>query len=333
MTADVMRPVAGSIEELLANATERVPMKTADSKSGAPFERVVIDGEPHVVKYLHVDDDWIQRVTGDLGCIPLEVWRSGLLDEMPDCIDHAVVGMAAGLGRGGWGAALLMRDVGPWLVPEGDDPVTLEQHLGFMDNMAALHARFWGFEDDARLMPATHRYLYFNELNMATEMARPDPDAVPRIVVRGWARFADLSPLAGPVLGLRAAPWPLIDALGALPQTLLHGDWKMGNLGTDPDGRTVLIDWATTGRGCVTSELTWYLAINAARLPHSKEDAIAAYRAALERHGVVTDRWFDAAVDLALLGALVQFGWEKCLGDREELAWWEDGAARGLARL
>jgi hypothetical protein len=252
---------------------------------------------------------------------------------MPDCVDHAVVGMAAGLGRGGFGAAILMRDVGPWLVPEGDDPVSLAQHLGFMDHMAALHARFWGFEDDRRLMPRTHRYLYFNEPNMAAELARPDAAAVPQVVVRGWARFADLSPLAAPVLELRAAPWPLIDAIGELPQTLLHGDWKMGNLGTGSDGRTILIDWATTGRGCVTSELMWYLAINAARLPHTKEDAIEAYRVALERHGVDTATWWDAAVDLALLGALVQFGWEKALGDRDELGWWEDGAARGLERV
>ena len=317
----------------MADATERVPMKTADSKSGAPFERVVIDGEPHVVKYLHVDDDWIQRVTGDLGCLPLEVWRSGILDRVPDGIDHAVVGMAAGLGRDGWGAALLMRDVGRWLVPEGDDRVSLEQHLGFMDHMAALHAGFWGWEENGRLMPPTHRYLYFNEPNMATELARPEPAAVPQIVVRGWGRFADESRVAEPVLTLRAAPWPLVDALGALPQTLLHGDWKMGNLGTHPDGRTILIDWATPGRGCVTSELAWYLAINAARLPHSKDESLRAYRAALERHGVDTTDWWDAAVDLALLGALVQFGWEKVLGDRDELAWWEAGAEAGLARL
>src|SRR4051812_29712936 len=46
MTVDVIRPVAASIDELLADATDRVPMKTSDSKSGAPFERVTIGGEP-----------------------------------------------------------------------------------------------------------------------------------------------------------------------------------------------------------------------------------------------------------------------------------------------
>ena len=115
------RPVASSVEELLAGATRREAMLTADSKSGARFERVTIDGEPHVVKYLHVDDDWIMRSTGDLACRPVTVWRAGILDRVPPCIDHGVVGAATGLGRNGWGAALLMRDMSPWLVPEGDE--------------------------------------------------------------------------------------------------------------------------------------------------------------------------------------------------------------------
>ena len=61
------------------------------------------------------------RATGDLRCRPLVVWCSGLLDRLPASIDHAIVGVAEGLGRNGWGAAILMRDVSPWLVPEGDD--------------------------------------------------------------------------------------------------------------------------------------------------------------------------------------------------------------------
>jgi hypothetical protein len=332
-TAPETRPVAASVEELLAGATERAALQMADSKSGASLERVVIGGQPHVVKYLHVDDDWLQRISGDLCCHPVAVWRSGVLDKLPDCIDHAVVAMAAGLGRNGWGAAVLMRDVGPWLVPEGDAPVPLEQHLRFMDHMAALHVQFWGWTDDASLLPRTHRHLFSCQTNIDTELARPDPAADPQIMGPGWQRFAATSALAGPVGELRRNPWPVVDALERLPQTLLHGDWKMGNLGSHPDGRTILLDWAIPGRGCGTSELAWYLALNAARLPHPKDDAITAYRGALERHGIDTASWWDAAVDLALLGALVQFGWEKALGDRGELAWWEDGAARGLERL
>jgi hypothetical protein len=328
-----MSAATASLEDLLAGATERHPIKTTDSKSGALFERVRIGDEKFVVKHLHVDDDWIQRVSGDLGCRPAMLWRAGVLDNLPDCLDHAIVGVATGLGRGGWGAALLMRDVGPWLVPEGDDVVPLEQELRFLDHMAALHAHFWGWDDAYDLMPPAHRYLYFNTVNMALETARPDVEAVPRIATDGWTRFANTSALAAEILALRAEPWPLIEGLAAMPQTFLHGDWKMGNLGSHPDGRTILIDWATSGRGTPATELAWYLAINAARLPHSKEAAIQAYGASLRSHGIATDGWWDASVDLALLGGLVQFGWEKVLGDRAELAWWEDRARAGLARL
>ena len=82
----------------------------------------MIDGERFVLKHLHPDDDWTMRGFGDLGCRPVEVWTSGLLDAVPPTIDHAVVGAAAGLGRNGWGGALLLRDVSEHLVPEGDDP-------------------------------------------------------------------------------------------------------------------------------------------------------------------------------------------------------------------
>jgi hypothetical protein len=167
----VPRPVAGSLEELLAGATGRERFVAEDSKSGAPFERVVIGGDPHVVKYLHVDDDWISRSYGDLRCRPLTVWRSGLLD------------------------------------------------------------------------------------------------------------------------------------------------------------------WAGPGAGPALQDLCWYLAINRARLPESKENAVAAFRASLEAHGVTTAEWWDRQLALCFVAATLQFGWEKALGDADEFGWWCDRALEGAALL
>ena len=331
----VERPVAGSIDDLLRGASDRQLLTTGDSKSGARFERLVIDGEPHVVKHLHVDDDWIMRSTGDLGCRPLQVWKSGILDQLPPSIDHAVVGAAAGLGRNGWGAALLMRDVSSSLVPEGDEPVPLDQHLTFLDHMAELHATFWGWTDTEGLTPPHHRYLEFSPDGVSLEEQRGWPDHVPRLIVEGWKTFTDVGgPIAGPVVELARDPSPLVSALATTPQTLLHGDWKFGNLGTLPTGQTVLLDWAVPGQGSAAAELAWYLALNAARLPTTKESTIAAYRASLEHHGVATAGWWDRALALSLLGALVWFGWEKALGGPgAELDWWLDRGAEGLARL
>lgn len=326
------RAVAATLDELLAGASSREPFAHDDGKSAVPMERVAIGDERFVVKHLHVDGDWIARGYGDLGCKPVVVWESGLLDVLPDCIDPAVLGAARGLGRNGWGAALLMRDVGEWLVPVGDDPIPLEQHLRFLGHMAGLHAQFSGFADESgQLTPYAHRWMIMGPEMLAVEQH----EAVPRIAAEGWERFSERAPadVLRTVAGLRCDVDPLVRALRATPSTLVHGDWKLGNLGSGPDGRTILLDWQSPGEGPAASDLCWYLALNAARLPQSKEDAIAAYRRSLEAWGVDATVWWDCQLDLCLLGTLVQFGWEKALGSDAELGWWCEGARAGIARL
>jgi hypothetical protein len=332
------RPVAASVEELLDGAVRLGDHRPEDARSGAQFERVVIDGQPCVVKYVHLDNDFTMRVSGDVGCRPLRVWAAGLMDLAPDLIDHAHLG-AAPWGRNGWGGALLMRDLSDELVPVSDDPVPEDQHLGFLDACAGLAARSWGWEDDLGFLPHRLRWAWFGVAQLEGEAALGFPEAVPRIAVEGWQRFPGLVPtdVAEGIALLRRDTAPLSNAVLTTPQCFVHGDWKFGNLGTARDGRTVLIDWAYPGCGPVCHELVWYLAVNRARLPISKEATIDAFRAALERHGVDTDGWWERQLDLCLLGGLVEFGWEKSLGDsadeQAELAWWVDAARQGLARL
>jgi hypothetical protein len=329
------RPVAASIEELLDGATAREPFLHSDSKSGVGFERVVIGGEPHILKHVHIDHDWTMRFFGETTCVPVDVWRHGLMDVLPERIDHATVGVAAGLGRDGLGGALLMRDVGPAMVPAGDDPLPIEHHLRLLDDLAGLGARMWGWVDDAGLLPLANRWIAFNDAGIAAEEARGFPDAVPRIAREGWARFAERAPrdVADAVGALRRDTRPLVDAVSATPLTFLHGDWKLGNLGLGADGRTVLLDWTYCGVGPICAELGWYLAINRARLPHSKEDAVAAFRASLERHGVDTTAWWERQLELSLLGTVVLLGWEKAFGTDDEFGWWCDRALEGARYL
>jgi hypothetical protein len=103
-------------------------------------------------------------------------------------------------------------------------------------------------------------------------------------------------------------------------------------MGIAADGRMVLIDWAYVGEGPACHELGWFVALNRAKLPVSKDTTIEAFRLGLERHGVDTGGWWERQLGLCLLGALVLFGWEKALGDGDELAWWCDAARQG-ARL
>ena len=114
----------------------------------------------------------------------------------------------------------------------------------------------------------------------------------------------------------------------------MHSNWKLDNLGTDDQQRTVLIDWEQPGRGAGLSDLAWYLAINCRRLPQTKEASSEAYRRALESRGIDTGPWFERQLALSLLGALVQFGWEKALGGYDsELAWWEEQAVAAAPLL
>ena len=149
--------------------------------------------------------------------------------------------------------------------------------------MAALHAAFWGCGQEFDVVPAMHRYLELSPWMAAAEAATGSAHLVPQLVAKGWPLLAEVAPAAAAVVTpLAHDPGPLVDALAGTPQTFVHSNWKLDNLGTDDQGRTVLLDWEQPGRGAPLTDLAWYLAINCRRLPQSKEASIAAYRDALE---------------------------------------------------
>jgi hypothetical protein len=324
---DATFPVAASVDELLAGASDRAPMVGGAGKSGARLERVVIGGERYVVKYLHLSDDWTMRAAGDLSGASFTAWRRGLLARLPDCLNQPIVGVAKDPG----GCVLLMRDVSEWMVPVTEETIPIDQHHRFLDHMAAMHVGFWHGGEEVEVIPVMHRYLELSPWIAETEAALGSTQLVPQLVGQGWALLPEVAPRAAAVVGpLSVDPGPLVEALERTPQTFVHGNWKLDNLGTDAEGRTVILDWESSGRGAALSDLAWYLAINCRRLPESKEAAIDAYRASLERRGVDTGPWWDTQLALCLLGALVQFGWEKALGGYDdELAWWEARALEG----
>jgi hypothetical protein len=296
------------------------------------LERVVIDDERYVLKTVDRRTDWIARQAGDVGCWPVLAWQLGLVDLAPPCVDHTIVG-AARTARGG---AVLMRDATGWLVPPGDTPLPLDQHLRFLDHLAAFHATCWGWVDTIGLWSLGNRYSLFGPQALSTEALMGHPEPVTRAAEEGWERLALVAPdVIARLAPLRDAPWPLVDALADTPWTFLHGDWKLGNLGSRPDGRTVLVDWSLPGAGPPLAELAHYLALNAARLPvgHSKEDAIDAYRTSLDRR-VATAPWWERQLALCLLGVMLQLAWNKAddpTGD--ELGWWAARVDEGVRAL
>jgi hypothetical protein len=323
-----------SLDDLLAEVTSREPFLTSDSKSGSRFERARYAGEAMVLKYVSLDDDWIMRGTGDVDCRAARFLSSHAAERLPASIDHATVAVAPNISRHGHhGAVLLLHDVATLLVPPGDTCIELDQHLRFIDHMAELQATFWGWHGDIELMPMAHHYTFLNTAMADLEAGRGGADPVPQAVAAGWRALDAAAPAVAPALrALAVDPGPLIDALGATPHTFVHGDWKLGNLGEHPDGRTILLDWDRVGIAPATVELAWYLAVNCRRLPQSKEATIAAYRSALEARGIDTSAWWDRQLSLTLLGAALQLGWDKA-GDPEELGWWGDRIVEGMGRL
>jgi hypothetical protein len=324
-----LRVVHKSIESLLAGAEEHETMETP-GKSGARLDRVVLNGEPYVVKYLDAENDWTMRAAGVPGGASLELWSRGIFDLLPDCFNQPIVAVAEGEI-----SALLMHDVSAWLVPATDDPIPLAQQEQFLDHMAAMHVEFWQTTLDIDVVSPTTRYLELSPSMAAAEAARGSDAVVPRLVAQGWPLLNEVAPKAAAIVTpLAHDPGPLVRALARTPQTFVHGNWKLDNLGTDAQGRTVILDWETPGRGAPLCDVAWYLAINCRRLPTSKEDALATYRDALERRGIDTADWWEVQMSLTLLGGLVHFGWEKAFsGYDEELAWWEDRALRAVPLL
>jgi hypothetical protein len=330
-----MTEVLSSISLLLANARD-FEQVDAPGKSGARLDRLTIDGDPFVVKYLDPAEDWTMRASGLLGGPVCTLWSRGILDRLPDCINSPIVAVAAdNAGRWDQRTAVLMHDVGDSLIPAVDEPITLAQGHTLLTAMAAFHAAFWQAGIEFDVVPVMHRYLELSPWTAIAESSISSKHLVPQLIDRGWRLLAQVAPTAAAlVTPLAWDPGPLVEALADTPQVFMHGNWKLDNLGIDPDGRTILFDWELPGLGAPLSDLAWYLAINCRRLPQSKEATIAGYRSALEGAGISTEPWWDRQLALSLLGALVQFGWEKALGGYDdELAWWEERAVAGAALI
>jgi hypothetical protein len=316
---------------MLAGAVRREPLAAVDGRSGSLLERVVLaGGETLVVKHVRSGGDWIMRACHDQGRAA-ELWASGVLARVPAAIDHAVLGAE----RSGAGWVVVMRDVSAALVP---DQVRLRRQDSrrVLEAAAALHAAFWG-EPPLALCSLADRYGLFSPATARREAG--GADEVPKLIGRGWERFAEVVPaeVAEPVLAVVEDPEPFAAALDRFPSTLIHGDLKLGNLGF-LDGRVVMLDWGTqTGWAPPAAEVVWYLAINWSRIDASREQLLDDFRAA------EGDRHDESALRLALLGGLLQLGWDKALHatghpdpavrarEAADLAWWTARARDALA--
>lgn len=327
------------------------PFQQVDGLSGSELLWVDTNGRHgrrYVLKCIATERDWVMRGTEDWRCRETVTWQVGLLDRLPPEVAHPVIACAVD----GQGWAVLMRDVGHAMVTPGDDPISTDANERFLDAMAAMHATFW---DEPEAADPTQGFCslwhHYSVLSVSTSRREAGESPIPRLVLEGWDLLERMvePAVAGVLRELVEDPRPLVDALSRYPQTVLHGDWKLGNVGllSGEPPRTLLLDWSLVGPGPGCVDLAWYLAVNSARLPVSKEATIALYRRRLERHlgPRFDEHWWRPQLELSLLGGFVRLGWNKLLGaanggsetvrarERAEVVWWAEQARTGALWL
>ena len=314
--------------EWLATAVERTVLAGHDGRSGAGLERVrLADGTSLMVKRTFSSADLTMRFSGDDVGRELALWETGVLDQLPSGVGHAVVGGW----RDGDEVVVVMRDLGDAVI-SWDTPVGRSGCRRIFAAAASFHAAFAGQRIDA-LCPLARRLSLFAPRTLHTVPAGEHPlvDAA----LAGWERFADLVPsdVADAVARIHEDVGPLAAALAARGTTLVHGDLWLVNAAFEGGG-VVLIDWglATEAPGAV--EFATFL-MGASGAGVGRDDLLDDIRAASG------DRHDETALRLALLAAIADLGWNKALdatGDDDavraretaELGWWVDQARHAL---
>lgn len=304
-----------------------------------------------VLKHFSIDSDWIMRLTHDSEVREVALFRGGVYQRVPDLCIIPIVAAA----REGKSWASLMVDVSEHMLPGGGEPLPQPDLRRILDHLAVVHSRF--MEDESLLNPALGLsslrdfVLILSQPVVARELAQDRSHPVLEMARRGWDIFGDVGmPEAVRIvrktqLDLR----PLLRALARAPRTLVHGDYKLANLGVwtppapppppatpasegapteasveptpkPPEPRTIIIDWQDATFGSPLLDLAYFLAINSNRLPVSKEDAIQMYRDSLASFGYSYQpaAWArDLEVGL-LAGGGMRLVWQKALGTQSD---------------
>lgn len=315
---------------LLAAAVDRAVIDGHDGRSGSTLERVrLTDGTQLVLKRSRPGTDLAALLTGGADR-ELALLEAGVLDRLPAGVGHALVG--------GWSengeVVLLMRDVAA-AIPGWDRTLDREECRQVLTAVAAVHRTFAGPPFVAPVAAGVRATALWPH-RMRPLVGLPNP--LPGLVLRGWARFAELvpGPVAAAVARLQADPAPLLVELDRRAPALLHGDLWLVNLALEP-GQVTLLDWSLATWGPPLMEFATFLTGAFSQVSASREELVDDVRAVADLP--------DADVDLMLLLGLMELGWNKALDAAEhpepakraheaaELAWWVDRATPALTTL
>jgi hypothetical protein len=284
---------------LTGNRLERIEARLA----GGRTRRLVL-------KRIQPAESWIARRTGDAAGREARLLDEPALAPCWEVFDCPYLAYAQRAGEIG----LLMDDLSADLAPVGTAPLDAASEDRLIAALAALHARFWERPGHAPARALGWAVQPRQRFGLFHPDDLDEPAPVFELARRGWAEARRRLPSRQAEL-LGRPPAELARLGEELPWTLMHGDCKFANFAWRPDGRVAAFDWEGVAVGPAALELGYYLAINAARLPRSKEAVLASYRrrlAAALGEPVGDARW-ERTEALAVLAGANLLLWQKAL--------------------
>ncbi len=304
----------------------------------------------YIIKRMRGDKDWVMAATNDTNWRSIAVWQQGLLDRLPAEIDHGIIACAVDED----GYAILMHNVSGALLPE-DKPLTERNNAFVLEAMAALHTAFWedSVLNDVKLNLCTPEdFFTHTSPEKASRIAQTNPSFVLDMIIEGRRlipKFVDAD-IAELMHDLVHDPEPLCAALIHYPQTLVHTDVRLANLGLmqGKHPRLIMLDWARQTKTVPAVDLVYYLVSgNSSRFPISFEESINLYKQQLARRlgDRFDDSWWQPQLEISLLGTFSTMACFMAWGaehsddefyrnqDRLDLQWWAEQARLGIRWL
>lgn len=290
----------------LADVRSRDPFTVGPLASGSNFEQAVMeDGRRVILKHLPAEGDWLTRFSGGEGRAR-SLWEGGVLDQVAVHADHAVIDVVEEDEHD----VVVMHDIGASLLP-GRTRLAPRAIDDLLRGLAHIHRDWEGSAPPGLCSPADRHRIAAPAFHRSD--IGPNPCPFRSIMFRGWEQFGELAP--ADVVDAVFAVLDDVDALGrqldaAAPATLLHGDFKLGNVGLRGD-RLVAIDWGElTGTGPAAIDVVWFAMATTNPPFGGGAPAIDAMPDAVFRaYATQANRPLDPrALDLACIGALAQSG-------------------------
>lgn len=282
--------------------------------SGAYIERLILQGShmalgTAVLKHIDPLKNWFLRASGDTIGREIMLTRSGIWERIPAVIATPI--LAAVHWPDGAGA-MIMQDISDIVWPASmcyqentPDPSPVPQIL---NALAELHIAFWN--DSALvnldwLTPRSEAMFYLTPKYLEHAGLNQAGSTYGEEAIRMWQRlWAMLEPEdAGELLRIMEHPEALLASIATLPQTLIHGDAWLANMGLKA-GQLYLLDWALVARGPCTYDALWL-----AHTWHALDvqETMEQYRSALIRKGLT------AVQDQELWQLLIDVAWVRTI--------------------